>query len=119
MRGIEVMVSPIGPSGGRFSVPKGTWVICGENIHRQRYVDPSEALKVALAMRGPKRSVIIRPNYNETHLRKESTHPSGYREWRSFDGGLFTEIHFFCDSDHQAVMVRLDAEIVLPPIPPV
>lgn len=119
MRGIEVIVSPIGPSGGRFSVPQGTWVICGEDIHRKRYVLPSEALKVAMEMRGPKRSVIIRPNFNETHLRVDASHPSGYREWRSFDGGLFQEIHFFCGSDRQATMVRLDDEVVLPPIPPV
>ncbi len=117
-RFIEVIVSPVRRDNGWDINRNPVWTCCGDEILRHRFADPSEARAVAMDLRRKKRSVIIRPNFNEPHLTKRPVigEVPGYREWRSFDGGLFSEIHFL-PCGEQSTMIRLDAEVVLPPIP--
>lgn len=113
---IKVIVSPIKRIKDRSAL---TWTIAGDNILRQDFTDPVEALRVALSHRGGAKSVIVRPSFNEEHIKQSLHDPiAGYREWRSFDGSLFKEIHFFVTfGDGTVSMTRLDSELVLPPIP--
>jgi hypothetical protein len=102
-RYIEVIVSPV-----LFNAVVNSYE---EAIIRRNFCDRILARRCAFNpdFRKPGRSVIIRPNFTEPHFSQV-----GYREWRSFDGGLFTEIHFFAEGS--VSQVRLDAEIVLPEI---
>lgn len=105
-RYIEVISSSV-----KFDEVLKTWTtaMVDEPI-RSRIQSPDIAREAAFQARAEGRCVIIRPNFNEPHLGAYS-----YREWRSFNGGLFTEIHFTIKE--QCSMIRLDVEIVLPQPP--
>lgn len=112
-RYIEVIVSHC-----RYDIPAQSWrtIIAGE-VLRKNFTSPSEALKVALEQRdlakdllGSHRSVTIRPNFNEPHLGQIA-----FREWRSFNGEPFEEIHF--TPIKTTSQVRLDNELILPILP--
>jgi hypothetical protein len=97
---------------------QGEWGCEGKDLSRETFNDPAKAKAHALSARQTLHEnvgketfvVIIRPNFNEVHLGDQLF----YREWRSFGGELFSEVHFTnCPSSQ----VRLDAEIILPEIP--
>lgn len=98
-RYIEVIVSPCRWDGESFR-------LCGDRIHESKHVSPKEALALALSLRGERRSVIIRPSFNEV-----IDGVPGYREWRSFDGSLFKEVRFGKNATSKEVD---DGDIVLP-----
>lgn len=100
----------------RYNVPLQSWMNL-QTIRRLSCFHPSLAKEIALKERdaakdllGSHRSVIIRGNFNETHLGH-----LGYREWRSFNGELFEEIHF--TPIKTTSQVRLDNELILPILP--
>lgn len=114
MRYIEVIVSPI----TKRSEENG-WEADLTKVCRKRFTVPSEALACALEAREPGVGVVVRPNFNEPHLDskvyldpKKKGHC--FREWRSFNGGKFSEIHFGVGNHHSITMVRLDGELVFP-----
>lgn len=61
----------------------------GEGTHTF-HTDLGDVDSQALSHRAPGICVLIRPNFNEKNDRGDF-----YREWRSFDGGTFTEIHWY------------------------
>jgi len=101
---IGVHVFPIQWSYFREWVP-----IYDDPVFYQEFSSPEEARKSALSHRGKGRAVIIRPTFNEPHLADSDR---GYREWHSFNGELFSEIHFW--GKITRALVRLDEEIILP-----
>ncbi len=106
---IEVIVSSVKWNGI-------TWVtsIGDSETKRERFTNPEFAKACALLDRACGMSVIIRPSFNESHLCPEGNKIS-YREWRSFNGELFQEIHFLLSSS--VTMVRLDSELIIPSPP--
>ena len=84
------------------------WRICGNDKLREVVHDPIQAKKLALEQRAPGMGVIIRPRFHEPHLGRHA-----FREWRSFDGGLFSEIHWLLEGQTPS-QVRRDEEIILP-----
>lgn len=70
--------------------------------------DPIAAKDLALGQRQKGYCVILRPKFNEAHLGD-----LGFREWRSFDGELFSEIHWPAKGPTSS-QARLDNEIILP-----
>lgn len=82
---IEVIVSPCRWNGSRFA-------LCGNRVHESKHTTPSEALALAMSLRGENLSVIIRPSFIET----DAEGVESYREWRSFNGSNFKEIRFYC-----------------------
>jgi hypothetical protein len=85
----------------------------GSDPLRTHYDSHENAKAFALSQRGEGKSVIIRPSFNEKHLGDRLSF--SFREWRSINGELFSEIHF--SRDQTSSQVRLDTEIILPSIP--
>jgi len=104
-KGFEIIVAPVCGS------EENGWRICGNDKLRQVVLDPISAEALALSERGSGLVVILRPQFNEPHLGKYA-----FREYRSFDGGLFEEIHFTLGAN-TSKQKRLDNEIVLPSPP--
>lgn len=104
-KAFEIIVAPVCGS------EKSGWRICGDDKQRLLIFNPIDAKKMALSQRGAGLVVIIRPQFNEPHLGEVA-----FREWRSFNGGMFEEIHFLVGAD-TSTQKRLDDEIVLPQPP--
>lgn len=86
-RYIEVIVIPCQWTGTQF-------VLDGPRTHETMLSRHSDVLNLAISLRGPNKSVIIRPSFVET-----SDGVRSFREWRSFSGSLFEETRFYCDDE--------------------
>jgi len=98
------------------------WLSVGE-LRRETIACPIAAKATAIGQRRPGVAVMIRPRFNEPHLNlglEENLPQLTFREWRSYDGGLFEEIHWLGMGGgpiKTPKLTRLDAEIILPPPP--
>ena len=84
---------------------------------RFHFKDPLGALEKALRHRGEGKCVIIRPSWNE---KDPSDGRNFFREWRSFDGELFSETRWYQDDPVDVISIRadvLDTALVLPNVP--
>ena len=94
----------------------GVWRMDAVSLIHEELSCPITAKASAFAKRSKGFGVILRPRFNEPHLGLR-----GFREWRSFDGELFSEIHWIVDVDGWSiktpVQVRLDSEIMVPQPP--
>lgn len=93
----------------------GGWVAeLDEPAHAKRDIDnPIAALAMALSRRAKGACVIMRPKFNEAHLGGRYS----FREWCSFDGELFREVHWPEFGLGCSIQIRLDEEIILPQPP--
>ena len=102
--GIEVLVSTCEPNGDRII----------QRLSETNCTLPLTAKRLALSERAQGRAVTIRPTFNE---RDPETRESFYREWRSFNGGPFTEIRWIKDALRAKRRQVQDHEIDVPSTP--
>jgi hypothetical protein len=100
-----------------------SWRLLGGREHESWNTDPAAAIEAAFAHRAEGKSVIIRPNFNESDHGDARTQPISkcfYREWRSFNGGKFSEVRFFPGTDRNPTSTEVEDDALtasLPPIP--
>ena len=78
----------------------GVWRMDAVSLIHEELSCPITAKASAFAKRSKGFGVILRPRFNEPHLGLR-----GFREWRSFDGELFSEIHWIVDVEDRKSVV--------------
>lgn len=81
MQTVSVIVSKCTPAGDR---------VYGDRLVDATFRNPDDASTFANTLCQQGKSVIVRPNYNET----DETGKRYFREWRSFNGEPLREVKF-------------------------